>query len=117
MIRVTSTLGMRRVSAPFRIGTVAAVRDRASANGFSIGNYPNPLGNATTIRFVLPASGFASVTVVDGLGRVVGTVAGGAFEAGSHEIQFDASGLSSGVYTYTLEAGKTRVSGTMTVVK
>lgn len=116
-IRVTSTLGMRRMSDAFRIGTIAGVNSRGSAEGFSIMMFPNPAGGITTIRFLLPASGLTKIVVVDGLGREVGTAAWRNFSAGSHSIQFDASALPSGVYTCRLKVGNVGVSGRMTVVR
>jgi hypothetical protein len=116
-IRVTSTLGMQRVSDAFSIGSIAAVDDPASVEGYSIMNFPNPVRGATTIKFLLPVRSFVKIAVTDGLGREVGTVAWRSFEAGSHSIPFDASQLSSGIYTYTLKAGNIRTSRTMTIVK
>jgi hypothetical protein len=117
-IRVTSTLGMRKVSEAFKIGSpVAAVSGRGIAEGYSIMNFPNPFGGATTISFTVPARGLVKITVADGMGREVGTVAWRNFEAGSHILPFDASRLPAGIYNYTLQAGKVRVAGMMTVVK
>jgi len=117
-IRVTSTLGMRRVSDAFSIGgPIAAVREPGSAEGFSIMNFPNPVSASTTITFTLPIRSFVKIAVTDGLGHEVGTLAWRSFEAGSHSIPFDASQLPSGAYTYTLEVGKIRVVRMMTVVK
>ena len=117
-IRVTSTLGMQRVSNMFSIGApIAAVSDRSSTNGFSISSFPNPASSATTIRFTLPVRGVVRVALVDGLGRDAGTVAWRSFEAGSHEVPFNLSALGAGAYTYILESGATRVSGMMTIVR
>lgn len=116
-IRVTSTLGMQRVSDAFSIGSIAAADNPASVEGYSIMNFPNPVRGATTITFQLPVRSFVNISVTDGMGREVGTVAWRSFEAGSHSIPFDASQLSSGIYTYTLKAGNIRTSRTMTVVK
>ena len=80
-------------------------------------NFPNPASSTTTIRFQVPVQSFVKIAVADGLGREVRTVASGSFEAGSHSIPFDASGLPNGVYTCILEVGTTRVVGMMTVVK
>jgi hypothetical protein len=38
-------------------------------------------------------------------------------EAGTHEVYFDASGLSAGVYLYTLEAGGVVQTQRMTLLK
>lgn len=118
LIRVTSTLGMRRVSGAFRIGSpIAGVSNRGSVEGYSIMNFPNPVSGITNISFVLPVRSFVKITVADGLGREVGMITWRSFEAGDHSIPFNASQLPSGMYTYTLEVGKVRVVGAMTVVR
>jgi hypothetical protein len=116
-IRVTSTKGMKRVSDAFRIGTVAAVGDRGAVAGYSVAIFPNPASDVATIEFVTPVQAFVKICIVDNLGNNVGTVAWRSFEAGRHSIPFNAEHLASGVYTYTLEVGKTRVVGMMTIVR
>ncbi|UCC79513.1 MAG: T9SS type A sorting domain-containing protein [Candidatus Zixiibacteriota bacterium] len=68
-------------------------------------NYPNPFNAQTTIRFVLPQSQNVLLTVYDLLGRRVEKIIDEYMQAGVHNINFDASNLSSGVYFYRLEAG------------
>jgi hypothetical protein len=117
LIRVTSSNGTQKISDAFRIRAHAAAPDSASAEGYSITNFPNPASGSTTFRFLLPVRSFAKIGVVDAEGRDAGTVAWRSFEAGGHSIPFDASGLPNGVYTYTLEVGTVRIAGTMTIVK
>ncbi len=69
-------------------------------------NYPNPFNPATTIRFQLPQAEQVTLRVFDVLGREVAALLDdAAMTAGEHTVRFDASGLTSGVYLYRLEAG------------
>lgn len=68
-------------------------------------NYPNPFNPATTIEYSLPQNGFVSLKVFNVLGKEVAALVNGWNEAGKHKIDFDASGLNSGVYFYRLESG------------
>jgi hypothetical protein len=68
-------------------------------------NYPNPFNPATVIRYEISEGGPVRVAVFDALGREVRTLADGFRPAGRHAVEFDAGGLSSGVYFCRLTAG------------
>jgi hypothetical protein len=68
-------------------------------------NYPNPFNPSTTIKYELPKSSMVRLSVYDILGREVSVLLNDKGDAGVHEVKFDASGLSSGVYFYRLQAG------------
>lgn len=66
-------------------------------------NYPNPFNPSTTIDFSLPKAGHAKLTVVNSLGQVVKTLVNGTRTEGLHNVSFDASAFSSGIYFCRLE--------------
>ena len=68
-------------------------------------NYPNPFNPSTMIRFQLPANQQVTLTVYNLLGQRIAVLFDGPKGAGSHEVQFDARGLSSGTYLYRLSVG------------
>lgn len=67
-------------------------------------NYPNPFNPATRIKFTIPADGKVKLAVYNALGQKAADLLDKEEAAGSYEINFDASGLSSGVYYYRIES-------------
>ncbi len=68
-------------------------------------NYPNPFNPSTKISFTIPSSGFTSLKIYNVLGNEVTTLLNGALQAGKHNINFNATNLSSGTYFYKLSSG------------
>ena len=80
-------------------------------------NYPNPFNPTTTISWQSPVSSHQTLKVYDVLGNEVATLVNEDKSAGSYEIIFDASQLSSGVYIYRLTAGNFSATNKMTLLK
>ena len=68
-------------------------------------NYPNPFNPSTTIKFQIPELSFVTFKVYDVLGNEMRTLVNEEKSIGSYEVNFDASGLPSGIYFYRLKAG------------
>jgi len=68
-------------------------------------NYPNPFNPSTTIEFDLPMTLNGSLKIYNIRGQLVETLMSGTMSAGFHSIQYDATGLASGLYFYRLEVG------------
>jgi len=67
-------------------------------------NYPNPFNPSTQINFSLAVDSKVSLTVFDVLGQELASLINGNLAAGSHELNFNASNLNSGVYFYRIDA-------------
>jgi hypothetical protein len=80
-------------------------------------NYPNPFNPSTVIRYRHSASGGVKLVVYDMLGREVRRLVDEYEPSGSHDVQFDASGLASGVYLYRLTAGTQSTVRRMVLVR
>jgi hypothetical protein len=80
-------------------------------------NYPNPFNPSTTIRFELPEASLVRLSVFDILGREVSVLVNERREAGVHEVTFNASGLSSGIYYYRIQAGNWVTTKSLMVLK
>jgi hypothetical protein len=61
-------------------------------------NYPNPFNPLTTLRYTLLTESHVNIAIFDLLGKDVSTLVDERIPAGDHVVEFDASGLSSGVY-------------------
>ena len=70
-------------------------------------NFPNPFNPSTTITYGVPQEVVVTAKVYNLLGQEVATLFSGHQTAGVHELRFDASNLSSGVYLLRVVAGAT----------
>ena len=80
-------------------------------------NYPNPFNPTTTVRFSVPEAAQVRLVVYDVLGRQVRVLVDGTVSAGVHAVQFEARGLSSGMYLYRLETPQGSFVQMMQLVK
>jgi hypothetical protein len=69
-------------------------------------NYPNPFNPSTIIRYDLPHASKVSLIVTNVFGQEVMTLVDEEKPAGTHEVQFSAQNLASGMYMYRLQVGE-----------
>jgi hypothetical protein len=88
-------------------GTATSVNDKTIIPAkFSLEqNYPNPFNPSTKIQYNIPENSFVSLKVYNAIGIEVANLVNSVVPAGTHDVLFDASGLNSGVYFYTLKTG------------
>lgn len=67
-------------------------------------NFPNPFNPKTNIRFDIPKSGLVKLKIFDISGREIAVLVNKEMSAGKYLFDYDASGLSSGIYFYKIEA-------------
>lgn len=65
-------------------------------------NHPNPFNPTTTISYTMPMTGIVSLKIFNVLGKEIATLVNETKSAGNYSINFNAGGLSSGVYFYRL---------------
>jgi len=80
-------------------------------------NYPNPFNPTTTIKYTIPKSEKVNIEVFNLLGQKISTLLNKQMPAGSHEIEFTAMDLPSGVYPHRIEAGEYQDVKKMILIK
>lgn len=86
-------------------------------------NYPNPFNPKTTIKFTIPdvvvgtELALSVLKVYDTLGKEVATLVNNYRPAGTYEVEFDGTRLSSGVYFYRLIVGDFIKTKSMILIK
>lgn len=79
-------------------------------------NYPNPFNPATIIKFDIPKDALVKVRVYDILGKQIYSL--NEFKkAGSYDLQFNGSGIASGMYFYSVEANGFKETKKMVLLK
>jgi len=80
-------------------------------------NYPNPFNNYTVFYYTIPEDIHVTLTVYDMQGKVVKRVVDKNQEAGSYTVIFNPQNIPSGIYIYTIKAGRRVKSKKMVLVK
>ncbi|MBN2279477.1 MAG: T9SS type A sorting domain-containing protein [Candidatus Marinimicrobia bacterium] len=80
-------------------------------------NYPNPFNPTTIISFQLSSNAQTSLIIYNVLGVEVQRLVSEKLGTGTHQINFDGSGLNSGVYFYTLTSGNQTQTRKMMLIK
>lgn len=77
----------------------------STSNGFKlVTNFPNPFNSRTIIRYQIPIVSYVTFKVYDPLVREVFTLVDEEKSPGSYQLEFNADGLSSGIYFCTMIA-------------
>jgi hypothetical protein len=74
-------------------------------------NYPNPFNPNTVIQYLIPVDSKVKLEIYNLLGQVVAVLKDGIELAGNQSAEWNAAGMTSGVYFYKLEAASTLQPG------
>jgi hypothetical protein len=86
-------------------------------SGYSLrGNTPNPFNPSTVIRYHTAQPGMVRLEIFNLMGQAIGTPVNEILPAGEHQFQFNAAGLSPGLYFYRLNAGGSVEARSMTLI-
>jgi hypothetical protein len=80
-------------------------------------NYPNPFNPNTSLTYAVPEPGQVKIEIYNMLGEKVLTLVDGFRSAGIYKLDINAAKLPSGVYFYTMQAGKFVQSRKMILMK
>lgn len=111
-----------------KYGTIVGIEDdeinhSIPTDFFLENNFPNPFNPTTTIRFNIPNKlqgdpyYYVKLIVYDALGRKIATLVDEEKSGGNYSTTFNARGLSSGVYFYSLISGKNIITKQMVLIK
>ena len=67
-------------------------------------NHPNPFNPTTTVKFQLPVDANVRIELFNSIGQKVSELLNSDLSGGVHEVNFEGSNLSSGIYYYTMNA-------------
>ena len=97
-------------------------RNHSSTSFRLYNNYPNPFNPITTFKYDLPKDSYVSIIIYDMLGNVISQLVNEVQNYGYKSVQWNATNsqgqpVSSGVYLYSIEAGKFRQTKKMILLE
>lgn len=99
-------------------GITSVLQNSLSPSGYSLSqNFPNPFNPTTVIRFSIPKESHVLINIYDALGQHIKTLLNKEMMQGTYSYNFNASGLGSGVYFYSISAGDFRTTRKMLLLK
>ena len=103
-----------------KYNTITSVKSNSNniPSNYSLNqNYPNPFNPSTKISYQLPESGYVTLKVFNALGKEVATLVNEEKPTGKYSVDFNAQGLSSGIYFYSIHSGSYYATRKMILLK
>lgn len=112
-----SDIYTQQLNANGELGIISDIAEESrSVIDFTLSqNYPNPAHKKTTILFEIKNSQMVSLKIYDVYGNAVSTLVNEKKSAGKHEVDFDLSEISPGVYFYVLQGSSLELTKKMIV--
>jgi len=79
--------------------------------------YPNPFNPTTRIQYILPQREHVKLQVFDVLGREVALLVDEIQAPGTHSVQWNGSGVASGIYLYQLRTSQSILTRKMILLR
>ncbi|MCK4569703.1 MAG: T9SS type A sorting domain-containing protein [Bacteroidales bacterium] len=86
-------------------GDIGSVIEQAHTADLEYFLHPNPFTHETTLEFTLDSRSDVAIEVYDNRGIRVGTIANQSFDQGEHQLRWDGSRLTAGVYIVKMVIG------------
>jgi Tol biopolymer transport system component len=120
--RLTSNLAVHNIQPDWKPNISTGIETVDSGGevlkGFRLfQNYPNPFNPRTTISFQIPSQSYVSLKIFDVLGNEVAVLENKERPEGVYEVEYEASGLTSGIYFYQLITGRFAETKKMILLK
>ena len=80
-------------------------------------NYPNPFNPTTIIKYDLTEFSNVKLSIYDINGNLVQTLLNSKMPAGKYEIEWNAAGVASGIYIYSIESGNAVLNKKLILLK
>lgn len=106
----------RPVAMRLDFGTTVSAPVAASV-GSRLTSFPNPFRPRTVLSYTLPAAGPVNLAIYNALGQRVDVLVDAARPGGSHQVEWDARGVPSGIYFSRLVANGSVTTHKMTLLK
>ena len=119
-VMALNTYGNSGLAEPFKFKTQlsSGITNESVPTSYVLNqNYPNPFNPTTQISFSIPESGFTVLKIYNMLGQQVDELISKNLNVGNYSVEFNASGLPSGVYVYVLQSGSHIISKKMMFIK
>jgi len=85
---------------------IVSITNIVSAKFSLYQNFPNPFNPSTTIKFDIPENSFVKLSIYNSLGKEVAVLTNELLVQGTYDYNFNASGLTSGLYFMNITSGK-----------